>query len=62
MTLNVVSENKIIGEVGVDSGNIELGDCGRVQVRVPTGGDGLFVVQLMTREDGSRCIIIELDE
>jgi len=38
---------KLIGQVGVDSGMVEIGDCGDVQLEVPTKlGDGIFPVYL----------------
>jgi len=39
------SDAKLVGQVGVDSGQIEIGDCGKVQFSVPTvGGDGIYPV------------------
>ena len=39
------SKAKFVGQVGVDSGQIEIGDCGKVQVSVPTvAGDGVYPV------------------
>ncbi len=41
----VESDAKLVGEVGVDSGQIEIGDVGIVQVSVPTAlGDGIYPV------------------
>ena len=50
------SGQTLIGQIGVDSGHIELGDCGKVQLRVPTKlGDGLYRVYLST--DGCKITI-----
>ena len=39
------SDAKLVGQVGVDSGQIEIGDCGKVQFSVPTvGGDGVYPI------------------
>ena len=39
------SDAKLVGQVGVDSGQIEIGDCGKVQVSVTTpSGDGVYPV------------------
>ncbi len=39
------SDADLVGEVGVDSGQIEIGDVGIVQFRVPTeSGDGVYPV------------------
>ena len=39
------SDAKLVGQVGVDSGQIEIGDCGNVQFSVPTvGGDGVYPI------------------
>jgi len=39
------SDAKLAGQVAVDSGQIEIGDCGKVQVSVTTpGGDGVYPV------------------
>ena len=39
------SDAKLVGRVGVDSGQIEIGDVGIVQLRVTTpGGDGVYPV------------------
>jgi hypothetical protein len=39
------SDAELVGEVGVDSGQIEIGDVGIVQVTVPTVyGDGVYPV------------------
>ncbi|MBT4361429.1 MAG: hypothetical protein HOD11_10730 [Candidatus Marinimicrobia bacterium] len=41
----IESEAELIGSVGVDSGQIEIGDVGIVQFRVPTeSGDGVYPV------------------
>ena len=41
----IESEAELIGRVGVDSGQIEIGDVGIVQFRAPTGsGDGVYPV------------------
>ena len=41
----VESNAKLAGQVGVDSGQIEIGDCGKVQVSVTTpSGDGVYPV------------------
>jgi hypothetical protein len=46
----------LIGQIGVDSGCVELGDCGKVQLSVPTKlGDGLYPVYLS--EDGCKITI-----
>lgn len=40
-----VFESEFVGEVGVDSGHIELGDVGEVQLELPTRlGDGIYSV------------------
>ena len=50
------AKRKLVGQIGVDSGHIELGDCGDVQLRVPTKlGDGIFPVYLSA--DGCRITI-----
>ncbi len=50
------SGQTVIGQIGVDSGRIELGDCGKVQLRVPTKlGDGLYPVYLSA--DGCKITI-----
>lgn len=39
------SDAELVGHIGVDSGQIEIGDCGKVQVSVTTpGGDGVYPV------------------
>ena len=39
------SDAKLVGQVGVDSGQIEIGDCGKVQFSIPTvAGDGIYPV------------------
>ena len=39
------SDAKLVGRVVVDSGQIEIGDCGKVQISVTTpGGDGVYPV------------------
>jgi len=36
---------RLTGEICVDSGHIEIGDCGRVELSLPTRwGDGIFPV------------------
>jgi hypothetical protein len=41
----VESGAKLVGEVSVDSGQIEIGDVGKVQLSVPTVyGDGVYPV------------------
>ena len=48
-------KRKMIGQIGVDSGMIEIGDGG-VQLRVPTKmGDGIFPVYLSA--DGCKITI-----
>ena len=38
-------DTRAVGAVIVDSGHIEMGDCGQVQLALPTGiGDGLYPV------------------
>lgn len=49
-------QRKLIGQVGVDSGMVEIGDCGKVQLEVPTKlGDGIYPVYLSA--DGCKITI-----
>ena len=46
-----------VGSIAVDSGHIELGDCGVVQERISTAlGDGLYPVW-----KGKKYLVIEID-
>ena len=48
---------KCVGIVAVDSGHIELGDCGVVQERISTAlGDGVYPVWR-----GNKYLVIEID-
>jgi hypothetical protein len=41
----VECDAKLAGQVVVDSGQIEIGDCGKVQFSVPTAlGDGVYPI------------------
>jgi hypothetical protein len=57
LDLIVEDEAEPIGEVLVDSGTIELGDCGKVYVEAQTNyGDGVYTVWR-----GKKYLIIEMD-
>ena len=48
---------KVIGSIAVDSGQIELGDSGNVQIKLDTvTGDGLYPVW-----QGKKYVVIEMD-
>ena len=54
----VAEELEHIGDIAVDSGHIEIGDCGHVQLAVPTVyGDGIYAVHIDHR---AKKIIIDL--
>lgn len=49
-------EFKFIGQVAIDSGQVEMGDCGNIQLCVPTeNGDGLYPV--FQSSDGKAILI-----
>lgn len=51
-----------LGFVAVDSGHVELGDCGDVQIRVETDqGDGYHPFFIERSEDGHRWLVVDLD-
>ena len=55
---NAAEELEHIGDIAVDSGQIEIGDCGEVQLTVPTVyGDGFYAVHIDHR---AKKIIIDL--
>ena len=48
---------ELIGSVGVDDGQIEIGACGNVQVKANTAlGDGIYNVW-----KGKKYVVIEID-
>ena len=57
--LSLVYEDKaeLIGSIGVDDGQIEIGSCGNVQVKANTAtGDGFYNVW-----KGKKYVVIEID-
>ncbi len=57
--LSLVYEDKaeLIGSIGVDDGQIEIGSCGNVQVKANTVlGDGFYNVW-----KGKKYVVIEID-
>jgi hypothetical protein len=57
--LSLMYEDKaeLIGSVGVDDGQIEIGACGNVQVKANTAlGDGIYNVW-----KGKKYVVIEID-
>ncbi len=48
---------KVVGTVAVDSGQIELGDSGKIQIKLDTAtGDGFYPVW-----QGKKYVVIEMD-
>ena len=48
---------KVIGSVAVDDGQIELGNCGGVQIKLDTvTGDGIYPIW-----QGKKYVVIEMD-
>lgn len=59
--IELYSDRRWLGEVGVDSGHVQVGDCGRVDVKCPTTrGDGSFPVFDCT-VNGRRRLVVFLD-
>ena len=57
--MDLIQEDKakVIGSIAVDSGQIELGDSGNVQIKLDTvTGDGLYPVW-----QGKKYVVIEMD-
>ena len=57
--LSLLYEDKaeLIGSIGVDAGQIEIGACGNVQVKANTAlGDGIYNVW-----KGKKYVVIEID-
>lgn len=57
--LSLLDEDKaeLIGSIGVDAGQIEIGACGNVQVKADTAnGDGIYNVW-----KGKKYVVIEID-
>ena len=48
---------KVVGSVAVDDGQIELGNCGGVQIKLDTvTGDGIYPIW-----QGKKYVVIEMD-
>jgi hypothetical protein len=55
-------ESEFVGEVGVDSGHIEVGDMGDVQLDLPTRlGDGIYSVTAIKVDGTVRGYFINVD-
>ena len=57
MSLLDEDKAKVIGSVAVDDGQIELGNCGGVQIKLDTvTGDGIYPIW-----QGKKYVVIEMD-
>jgi len=57
LSLLYADKAELIGSIGVDAGQIEIGACGNVQVKANTAlGDGIYNVW-----KGKKYVVIEID-
>ena len=57
MSLLDEDKAKVIGSIAVDDGQIELGNCGGVQIKLDTvTGDGIYPIW-----QGKKYVVIEMD-
>ena len=60
--LNLMVSDEPAGYVLVDSGQIELGDCGAVHVNIDTGGDGIYPVATAVDYGGNKYIVVPISD
>ena len=61
--INLKSDGAPIGEVMVDSGQIEFGDCGFTHAKLPTdGGDGIYPIYVAMDTDDQLVLVIPISQ